>query len=109
CQYEHFIIAPDDPAWKSRFTTDELKEIRSKNPNPLPPCSDTLLNYLNTFTDLKTVDELIKQTRKCHFDFDREFDLDWAKQSMQSALRLFKIRRILYFVDTAFDNVSIDM
>lgn len=69
------------------------------------------------------MDELIKQTRKCHFDFDREFDLDWAKQSMQSALRLFKshyipltdqseadiVRRILYFVDTAFDNVSIDM
>ncbi|KAG1049129.1 hypothetical protein G6F43_008526 [Rhizopus delemar] len=127
CQYEHhahsFIIAPDNPVWKSRFTADELKEIRSKNPHPLPPCSDTLLNYLNIFTDLKTVDELIKQTRKRHFDFDSEFDLDWAQQSMQSTLRLFKshyilltdqseadiIRRIWYFVDTAFDNVNIDV
>ncbi|ORE16683.1 hypothetical protein BCV71DRAFT_244460 [Rhizopus microsporus] len=126
----NFIIAPNDPVWKSRFTADELKEIRSKNPNPLPPCSDTLLNYLNIFTDLiisfinfKTVDELIKQTRKHHFDFDSEFDLDWAQQLMQSALRLFKshyipltdqseadiIRRIWYFVDTAFDDVSIDV
>ncbi|CEP08874.1 hypothetical protein, partial, partial [Parasitella parasitica] len=127
CQYEHhahsFIITPDDPVWKSRFTADELKEIRSKNSNPLPPCSDTLLSYLNTFTDSKTVDELIKRTRKRHFDFDEEFDLDWAQQSMQSALRLFKshyipltdqseadiIRRIWYFIDTAFDNVSIDV
>lgn len=69
------------------------------------------------------MDELIKQTRKHHFDFDSEFDLDWAQQLMQSALRLFKshyipltdqseadiIRRIWYFVDTAFDDVSIDV
>lgn len=38
------------------------------------------------------MDELIKQTRKRHFDFDSEFDLDWAQQSMQSTLRLFKSR-----------------
>ncbi|KAG1165331.1 hypothetical protein G6F46_009477 [Rhizopus delemar] len=96
CQYEHhahiFIIAPDNPVWKSSFITDELKEIRDKNPHHLSPCSDILLNYFSIFTGLKTVDELIKQTRKRHFDFDSEFDLDWAQQSMQSTLRLFKSR-----------------
>ncbi|ORX53083.1 hypothetical protein DM01DRAFT_1050210 [Hesseltinella vesiculosa] len=50
CEWEHhahgFIIAPDDPVWKKKFTTDELEEIASTHAHPLPPCSHTLLTYL---------------------------------------------------------------
>ncbi|KAG1544443.1 hypothetical protein G6F49_011081 [Rhizopus delemar] len=123
CQFENFIIDPSDPLWKNRFTNDGIDEIRRHKPHTLPPCPDQLLNYLNHFSDIKTLDALISQTRKRHYDFDQAFDLEWAQSSIISALRLFQgnyfpltdqteadmIRRIWSFIDTAFDNVNLDI
>ncbi|KAI9262111.1 hypothetical protein BY458DRAFT_515462, partial [Sporodiniella umbellata] len=71
----------------------------------------------------KTLDGLINQTRKRYYNFDEAFDLEWAQFSIISALRLFQgnyfpltdqteadmIRRVWSFIDTAFDNVDLDI
>ncbi|KAI9496200.1 hypothetical protein BDB00DRAFT_953119, partial [Zychaea mexicana] len=57
-----FIIDPFDPLWKNRFPSDEIDEIRRHKLHTLPPCPDQLLNYLNHFSDIKTLDTLISQT-----------------------------------------------
>ncbi|KAI8394113.1 uncharacterized protein BYT42DRAFT_591550 [Radiomyces spectabilis] len=123
CQCEHFIIDPSDPLWESRFTKDEIDEISSHKAHTLPPCPEQLLNYLNKFSDLETLDALRRQIRKRHYEFDEDFDLEWAQFSIISALRLFQgnyfpltdqteadmMRRIWSFIDTAFDNVKVDI
>ncbi|CAO3677533.1 hypothetical protein G6F70_000199 [Rhizopus microsporus] len=118
-----FNIDPSNPLWKNRFTNDEIGETRRHNPHTLPPCPDQLLDYLNHFSDKKTLNALISQTRKRHCDFDKEFNLEWAQPSIISALRLFRgnyfpltdqteadmIRRIWSFIGKAFDNVNLDI
>ncbi|ORX51979.1 hypothetical protein DM01DRAFT_1375189 [Hesseltinella vesiculosa] len=112
-----------NPQWENRFTSDEIDEMRKHRPQTLPPCPEQLLNYLNQFSDIKTLDALISQVKKRQYDFDQEFDLEWAQYSIISALRLFQgnyfpltdqteadmIRRVWSFIDSAFDNVNLDV
>ncbi|KAI7857754.1 hypothetical protein BDC45DRAFT_435203, partial [Circinella umbellata] len=118
-----FVIDSFDPLWKSRFTKDEIDEIRGLNPHMFPPCPEDLLYYLNQYSDINTLDALISQSCKRRYDFDEAFDLKWAQFSIISALRLFQgnyfpltdqtkadmIRRIWSFIDTAFDDVKLDI
>ncbi|KAI8139963.1 hypothetical protein BJV82DRAFT_650993 [Fennellomyces sp. T-0311] len=127
CQHEHaahsFILDLGDLDLKKEFTSAEVRELKEHNAHPLPPCPNRLLEYLNEYSKLETIRELVAQTRKRTYDFETEFELDWAQYSMQSALRLFQgnffpltdqteadiIRRIWLFVDTAFDNSEISV
>ncbi|KAI9317093.1 hypothetical protein BX666DRAFT_2019122 [Dichotomocladium elegans] len=118
-----FIIDPTDPVWQSVFSISELKEISELHAHTLPPVSDTLLEYLNSFTNLTNIRDLDEHCRSRTFSFEEEYDLDWSQMSIDSALRLYKskylpltthtevdvIRRIWFFVDTAFDNLDIDV
>ena len=135
-----FVVDFDDEEIKVKFTSAELEEIEDHNAHPLPPCSEQLLEYLNEYSKLvihhdfalkvhplsnlisqTNIDDIVKRLRKRHYDFDEEFELEWAQYSIQSALRLFQgnffpitdqteadiIRRVWLFVDTAFDNTKV--
>ncbi|KAG2222345.1 hypothetical protein INT45_009818 [Circinella minor] len=118
-----FILDLGDEKIRKEFTQEELDEICRKNPHPLPPATPQLLDYVNGFINLTTIDELEKRVRKRMFDFDKEFILDWAQYSLQTVIRLFHsnffpitdqtegdmIRRIWNFIDYAFDNMKVDI
>ncbi|KAI7858037.1 hypothetical protein BDC45DRAFT_544033 [Circinella umbellata] len=100
------------------FTKEEIEELEGKSPHPLPEIPEQLLNYLNDFIGLTTIEALETRVRKRYFDFHEEFYLDWAQNSIQNVLRLFHakyfplttqteadiIRRVYTFIDTIFDD-----
>ncbi|KAI7848516.1 hypothetical protein BDC45DRAFT_523056 [Circinella umbellata] len=126
-RHEHschrFILDLADEDVRKQFTVNELTDICNQEAHPLPPISSQLLEYLNSFINLKTIEDLEKQVRKRLYNFDEEFDLDWAQSSIQNAIRLFHanffpltdqteadiIQRVWSFVDTIFDNTNVDV
>ncbi|CDH58675.1 hypothetical protein RO3G_01296 [Lichtheimia corymbifera JMRC:FSU:9682] len=48
------------------------------------------MEYLNTFSDLNNIKDIAARGKEDSFDFDDDFDLDWAQLSIRFALRLFE-------------------
>ncbi|KAI9249436.1 hypothetical protein BDA99DRAFT_542137 [Phascolomyces articulosus] len=102
-----FILDLGDESICKKFTEEELVEI-SEN---------THIHYH------KSIEDLEKRSSKRLYDFDIEFELDWAQSSFQNAIRLFHAnyfpltnqteaditRRLWNFIDTVFDNEKEDV
>ncbi|KAI7851151.1 hypothetical protein BDC45DRAFT_445922 [Circinella umbellata] len=118
-----FILDLGDEKIRKEFTREELDEICGENPHPLPRAVPQLLDYVNGYINLMTINKLEKRVRKRMFDFDEEFILDWAQYSFQTVISIFHsnffpitnqtegdiIRRIWSFIDYAFDNMKVDV
>ncbi|KAG0166868.1 hypothetical protein DFQ29_000761 [Apophysomyces sp. BC1021] len=127
CKYENaahsFILDLGDAVWSEVFNEEELEELRTYKVKKLPEVNGELLDYLNSYTNITNLDDLISHARSQTFNFDKQFDLDWVQDTIYTALRLFKakyiplsdqteadiIRRVWYFVDTAYDDLPIDV
>ncbi|KAI8394112.1 uncharacterized protein BYT42DRAFT_609857 [Radiomyces spectabilis] len=67
CQFEHFIIDPADPLWETRSTKDKKFVITTHMCFHLVGAAAGVLE--SKFSDLKTLDALLRQTRKHRYDF----------------------------------------
>ncbi|KAG2225340.1 hypothetical protein INT45_005584 [Circinella minor] len=120
-EYEHpahsVILDPTDPVWENRFNTEELKELRTFNRPIIPELPPHLEQFVESFEEKDTLDELYYHVRSFRFHPLNESVLHWMQIAVEEALMLLYhgyftknrteadiIRRAWGFMDSCFDS-----
>lgn len=106
------------------FTEAEIEEMKIKNPIQfISPIPKELATYINAFnlTNVKDIRaELLKvQDWEINYSIDKDHDLDWAKHTIHSFVRLYESgnlktihkeswynARVWSLIDTIFDDLE---
>lgn len=106
------------------FAEAEIEDMKVKNPTQfISPIPGKLVTYINTFnlTNVKDLRaELLKaQDWEINYSTDKDHDLDWAKHTIHSFVRLYESgnlktvykeswynTRVWSLIDTIFDDLE---
>ncbi|CAO3696860.1 unnamed protein product [Rhizopus stolonifer] len=93
-----FILDLTDPLWRNHFTEEETEEMKSDNPKPFKPIPELLQKYMDSYDDLKTVED-VRKYAFAHYLNINQFDKRWVQQCAISAADLFVYEDTLDFTD----------
>ncbi|KAI8137318.1 hypothetical protein BJV82DRAFT_635858 [Fennellomyces sp. T-0311] len=79
--------------------------------------------YLNSYIGKTNFNDLMDHARSQMFSFEKEFEMEWAQSTIETALRLYPaefipltnqtewdvLKKIWVFIDKAFDDVPVDV
>ncbi|KAI8143034.1 hypothetical protein BJV82DRAFT_657405 [Fennellomyces sp. T-0311] len=93
-EYEHpvhsLIMNPDDLLFEDKFTKAELDEIKNtKSVEFDQELPSEMKEYLYSFSDKKTLDQLNDAVVQQTFHPTRESDLHWVRKSFENAVDLY--------------------
>ncbi|KAI7880034.1 hypothetical protein K492DRAFT_147628 [Lichtheimia hyalospora FSU 10163] len=93
CEYEHpvhsLILDPTDPCWKTYFTSQELHQIQSYQPVSIPSFPKDLQTYLDTFSKMRTVEEIDEQLRSSPIFSLEDADLRWIQKTIMDVVSMY--------------------
>lgn len=112
------VLDVSDIRWLKYFTPGEVKEIKNHQKKVLVDLPSTIEDYVKKLSELQDITELKSMLKQELSDPDCE----WIRSSLIQFIHLFKcnylplstqsegdmLRRIWFFIDTAFDDSKID-
>ncbi|KAG2220814.1 hypothetical protein INT45_004475, partial [Circinella minor] len=126
CNYEHpvhsMILDTNDNLWKNYFTPDELNEIEAEKEPTFHQLPKVVLQYLNNYKLLKTLDDMWEEGIKHHFHPVRQPLMYWVHTSvircidilLQNVHKKYKteadlMKRIWILIDCCFDEGELNV
>ncbi|KAG1474063.1 hypothetical protein G6F56_000588 [Rhizopus delemar] len=112
------VLDVSDKSWLKHFTPEEIQEIKNYQKKVLEDLSSTIEDYVKKLRECQDVTVLKSMLKQELSDPGCE----WIRSSLLQFIHLFKcnylslstqtegdiLRRIWFFVDTAFDDSKID-
>jgi hypothetical protein len=113
---------PSDLRWKDIFSEVDLAEIKRFNLQPLPNLPNETQQFINTFKNITSIEELLKKVNLTTIDPIKNPSDKWVQDSFYNCIKLFLsnyfplsdqtegdlLRRVWQCLDTVFDDSEIN-